>query len=133
MNQTIMKDHVRKINKSVTGVLILLALLSFGTGIYYKLPIVLVGAVVELTMTALAIVSVYKKKYETITSYIIGLALSLSVTANINDYQSYYLILIPISITALYLNMKLFLICSSLVNLALIGRMILTSQITVNA
>lgn len=133
MNQTIMTDHVRKINKSVIGVLIIIAILSLGAGIFYKQFIVLVGAVVDCAMVALASISVYKKKYGTITSYIICIAMSLSVTSCINDYQSYYLMLIPISITALYLNMKLFFICSSLINLALIGKMILLSQMSLNA
>ena len=62
MNQTIMTDHVRKINKSVIGVLIIIAILSLGAGIFYKQFIVLVGAAVDCVMVALASISVYKKK-----------------------------------------------------------------------
>lgn len=133
MDSRILKEHTRKINKILTLILVLLILLSLGTGIYYKLAILFLTAAIISGVAVFSIYSVYKKKYGTFTSYIICFGISSVIVANINDAQSMYLILLPISICTMYLNIRLFVLTSSLVNIGLIIKLLISATFNIDA
>lgn len=129
MEQKIMIEHIRKTNKTVTYILALLSLLSLFAGIYYKQPQVLATTMINVCAACLTIYSCFKKKYEIISSYIVSFAISVSILSNINNESSFYFILIPLGIAALYLNNNLFLICSVFINLVLLIKMYFVLQL----
>jgi hypothetical protein len=111
METTLIK-HIRSINKTMTYILVFLALLSIVTGSIYHVPLVFAGAAVEVVVCVLIVISNKKKKYEIQTAYIVIFGVLLSIINVINDAQSFYLVLIPISMSALYFNGTLFKITS---------------------
>ncbi|MBU3112365.1 hypothetical protein [Clostridium lacusfryxellense] len=116
MNQLIMKEHVRDVNKKMAFVMILLMLISLVSAILYKMPTMFVLSGVDVAIAILAIFSSYKRKYEISTSFIICIYISLSIIGTLTGSESIYLILLPLSISALYLNMRLFLSCIALLD-----------------
>ncbi len=128
MEQDALTGHTRKINKRIIFILVALTLLSLITGIIYKQSFVLFGAVVYAVSCGLVFFSNKKRKYEWQTSYFILVSLILSVSIVIKDKQSFYIVLIPISISALYLNSKLFYTGAVLANALLIGKMLMSGH-----
>lgn len=132
MEQKIMKEHIGRINKLITVILVVISLISLVAGIYYKAPAVFMGVFLEIPAAVMAIISVRKRKYEIIIAYMVSIVVSIITIVNINASSNYYLILLPLSITALYLIFKLYVSNLILVNLVLIVRMFIDNQNSVS-
>lgn len=133
LNQLIMKEHVRDVNKKMAFVMILLMLISLVSAILYKMPTMFVLSGVDVAIAILAIFSSYKRKYEISTSFIICIYISLSIIGTLTGSESIYLILLPLSISALYLNMRLFLSCIALLNIGVIVKLVSLSLFITNS
>lgn len=129
MEQKILKDHLRRINRTVTMILAGLTVIAITAGIIYKVPMLLISAVIYSAVAVLAMISLKKEKYEKLVSYIISFAICVSVIAVVKNADSFHYLIIPLAITALYLNTKLFLTADAFINIAIILRMAFTSQL----
>ena len=133
MEQNIILNQIRKINKSITIILVLLSVLSIVACIYFNMPILLVSTVIYIIIGGLALLSNRKKKLESVMSYLICIAISLSVASVIDDKSKFYIILIPLSMSVLYFNFRLFITTAVISNAIIIGRMLLMSKFDVGS
>ena len=129
MEQTILKDHLRKINRTVTLLLAGLTVIAITAGIIYQVPMLLISAMIYAAVAVLAMISHKQGRYEKLVSYIISFAICVSIVAVVKNVDSFHYLVIPLAITALYLNTKLFLAADAFVNIAVILRMAFTSQL----
>lgn len=127
--QGFMKEHLKKVNKVVTGIITLLFVLLVFLGIFLKTPALFATAAVIAIILAFSIFSIIKKKYEILVAYITIIIMSMSTANSTTDANSIYLILLPISISALYLNSSIFVISTVLANLAVVGKLAFIGQI----
>ncbi len=132
MEQNIILNQIRKINKSITIILVLLSVLSIAASFYFNMPVLIISTVMYLFIAGLALLSSRKKKFESALSYIICIVISLSVVSVIDDKSSFYFILIPLSMSALYFNFRLFITTATITNALIIGRMIFVSKFGVD-
>ncbi|GKU26787.1 methyl-accepting chemotaxis protein [Clostridium folliculivorans] len=130
--QGFMKEHLKKVNKVVTGIITLLFALLVFLGIFLKTPALFATAGVIAIILAFSVFSIIKKKYEILVAYITIIIMSLSTANSTSDVNSIYLILLPISISALYLNSTIFIISALLANLSVIGKLAFIGQFNVN-
>lgn len=120
MNQDIMREHSNKINKSIAIILMILTLGSAFAGFYFNMPVLFGITAIYVTIVGAIFVSYKKRKYSIGISYILCYFMSASVVFTLNKEASVFVILLPIAISVLYLNMKLFLSCVAIIDLATI-------------
>ncbi len=116
----IVQNHLRKVNKVMTGILLLFAAIVFYFTFSSKMGYLIVLATTFLLIAIFAGISVYKKVFNLLTAYIVTLATSFVILFLIYQSDSTFLIFLPISIAALYLNQKLFIICAASINIGFI-------------
>jgi methyl-accepting chemotaxis protein len=133
MDNTFMKNHYRKINKAIIAVLFLVFILAVVTGIMYHMPFILITAGVIAAIAALTVYSVRKEKFEALTSYAVSLIMGLIIVGNVTAAESIYLIILPLCISALYLDTKLYLICNILTNIALVYKLAAMHMFSLNS
>jgi methyl-accepting chemotaxis protein len=83
---------------------------------------------VFIFISALSIYSTKKNVYSVGLSYVISYSICISVFFVLSGGTSLYIILIPISISALYLNLRLFIYCSLFMNVSMIIKSIFLSD-----
>ncbi|GFP74088.1 methyl-accepting chemotaxis protein [Clostridium fungisolvens] len=127
--QEFMKDHLKKVNKVVTGIITLLSVALISLGIYLKTPALFATAGIIVVILVFSVLSIIKKKYEILVAYITIIIMSISTANSTTDANSVYLILLPISISALYLNSSIFVISTVLANLAVVGKLAFIGQL----
>jgi methyl-accepting chemotaxis protein len=120
MDNSIVKNHVRNVNKVMMGFLVFMVLATVFYVAYTKSYLLLTTGAVYLAIIAWTGFSAYKKKYEFVTSYVISLALCCAVLIAATTPETIYVILIPIGIAALYFDTKLYLICSVAANIGVL-------------
>ena len=127
MDETILQNHFRKVNKVMTGILLLLTTIVIYFGFKSNLSYLFIVAFVYLSIAGFAAVSTYQKKYEMLAAYIISLAISIVIIFIISNKDSLYLMLIPISMSSLYLYKKVFFLATAIVDIGLISKLLLSS------
>jgi methyl-accepting chemotaxis protein len=128
MEKTINENHLKKVNRVVMGIIFILTAISIFAGIQYKMPLLLGFAGLYILISAIALVSNIKNKFQTVAAFLICIAISVSTASVISDKSSIYLILIPISISALYMRMDIFLACTALANLSVVLKLVMLGQ-----
>lgn len=125
MDQSIIQSHFRKVNKAMAGILLFLSIVvlyfAMSSRLYYLFGVM----AVLCTVAVCSILSINKKKYEFAVAYVISIIMSLVVVYLAKDTNTAYLILLPISISALYLYNRLFILCAVLGNAGFIARNLL--------
>jgi methyl-accepting chemotaxis protein len=125
MDQSIIQSHFRKVNKAMAGILLFLSIVVLYFAISSRLYYLFGVMAVLCSVAVCSILSIYKKAYEHAIAYIISVIMCLVVVYLVKDINSAYLILLPISISALYLNNRLFILCAALTNAGFIARNLL--------
>lgn len=121
MDSIIVKSHMKKVNRLMLGFLVLLVLASFFYAVFSNVPQLFYAAAVYLAVIAWTGFSIYKKKYEFITSYVISLALCCAILVAVTSPTTVYVVLIPIGVSALYFDTKLYAVCSIAANIGVIA------------
>lgn len=129
----IMLNHIKKINKSMSKIFIVLAIIAIITFTIYKMPMLIAVFFIFLLIAALAIYSTKKNVYSIGLSYVISYSICISVIFVLSGGTSLYIILIPISISSLYLNQRLFIYCSLFMNVSMIIKSIYLSEMNKEA
>lgn len=131
MELEIVQNHLRKVNKVLTGMMLIFALVVFYfvfSGSYYLIII----AVAYLLVAAFACISVYKQKYSLVTAYVIILTICLASFFLIYKYGAFYMVFIPISISALYLNQKLYVLTGIILNIGMVSEILFIENINLD-
>jgi methyl-accepting chemotaxis protein len=129
MDQSIIQNHFRKVNKAMAGILLFLSIVVLYFAISSKLFYLLGVMAVLCAIAVCSIMSTYKKAYEFAVAFGISIVMCAIVIFLAKDINTAYLILLPISISSLYLYKKLFIICSVLANAGFIANILLRSGI----
>ena len=108
MNQDITLNYFRKVNKATTGILIFLTFISILIAISLKITTLYASAGVYLIIVIFSIIARYKKRFEMQLAYLISISMIVAIAGTITTPDSMYSIIIPISISALYLNKQIF-------------------------
>lgn len=132
MEQNILLNHIRKINKTVTGIIVILILFATTAGIFYNMPALFITSGIEVVLVGFAIFSIRKQKYEELLSYIICFVVSITSISAIS-IESYYLILLPLAMAALYYNYKMFLVIDIFINVVMIIKLVVLSLFNVSS
>jgi methyl-accepting chemotaxis protein len=133
MSESIMKNHVLKVNKIIAFIFILMTTLSIFSAISFQMSELFGLSAVNIMIAIAAYISSNKKRYETFISYLVCIFMCFSIVFVTTNTESLYLILLPISVATLYFNVKLFFITSSLVNAGIIIRLVSMSQLNINS
>jgi len=120
MNQDITLNYFRKVNKATTGILIFLTFISILIAISLKITTLYASAGVYLIIVIFSIIARYKKRFEMQLAYLISISMIVAIAGTITTPDSMYSIIIPISISALYLNKQIFLISSLFTDVTLV-------------
>lgn len=129
MEKIIIEKHTRKVNKAITVILAFMVFFTIFAAIHYKRPEILVVSAVYTIIIVVEIFSRYKERFEGGIPYLICTVMGMAVLNFVNDASMVYLILIPITVSALYLNIKVFSLCTFLVNLGALIKLGLAGQI----
>ncbi|MCT2534747.1 methyl-accepting chemotaxis protein [Aquibacillus koreensis] len=120
MNTEIIQNHFRKVNTTITGILVLFALVVTYFVFSSDLTYLLVPAALFLIIAIFTGISVYKRVFALTAAYVVTLAMSMVILFLVASSDSIYLILLPITIAALYLNQKLFIVSTIVTNVGFI-------------
>ncbi|PKM51229.1 MAG: hypothetical protein CVV02_07680 [Firmicutes bacterium HGW-Firmicutes-7] len=120
-----MKNHINKVNKIVIKLLFLLANVTALCGVFFKMPILYAVSMIYIVLITLVGISIYKKAFELGSGYVISFVIGIAVLSFINNTNTVYLVLIPISLAGLYLNIKLFIMVSIFMNSILVIKLLL--------
>jgi methyl-accepting chemotaxis protein len=131
--QGLIKEHLKKVSKVVTCIIGVLCAFLVLMGILQKTPTIFVTAGIIAVILVFSIFSIIKKKYEILVAYITIVIMSISTANSTSSVNSIYVILLPISISALYLNTSIFLTSAFLSNLAMIGKLAYLGQINASS
>ncbi|PYG87271.1 methyl-accepting chemotaxis protein [Ruminiclostridium sufflavum DSM 19573] len=129
MELEIIQMHLRKVNKVMTCILLLFAVIILYFTFLSKELYLIVLAVTFSLAAAFAGLSVYRKAFSLITAYVVTLSMCAAITFLILKSGSVYLIFLPISIAALYLNKKLFIVGGLFMNIGYIADLALFKTI----
>lgn len=128
MELEMVQNHLRKVNKVMTGILLLFTAIVFYFTFSSKQGYLIVLAATFLLIATFAGISVYKKVLNLVTAYIVTLATSFVILVLIYQSDSTFLIFLPISIAALYLNKKLFIVDALFMNVGFIAELLLLNN-----
>ncbi|MDP4181999.1 MAG: methyl-accepting chemotaxis protein [Bacillota bacterium] len=110
MNQTVMLNYLRRVNR-IMAVIFTLFSITVGyyaiTGKSFEYYVIVA---VFLAISVFTSISSYKKRFELLSAFIVSLIMSLVVVILISSPDLAYLLLFPVSISAMYMNRKLFII-----------------------
>lgn len=112
-------QYVRKINKTLNRAFFTLILIMI-------IPTLLIRsvfntvAIIAITVLAFLVLFLRRKNHDVIASYVIVMVIMLFIIPIVSGNYVFILALLPMSITALYLNKWLFAIVGSIINLLLI-------------
>ncbi|TCT16139.1 methyl-accepting chemotaxis protein [Natranaerovirga pectinivora] len=121
MNENFMKEYSRKVNKTIVGILGVLTIILLYFGISgERIDLTIVGGVYIAVIGFIGF-GIKKKKYEIQTAYIITMFMFISTILVIPSGEPFFL-LMPICVTGLYFNKKLFAINTLLVNIGYIAK-----------
>ncbi|MBK1810398.1 chemotaxis protein [Clostridium sp. YIM B02505] len=133
IGQGFMKEHLKKVNKVVAIIIGLLCAFLIFLGISQKTPTTFATAGVIALILAVSIFSIIKQKYEILVAYITIVIMSMTTASSTSSVNSVYLIILPISISALYLNTSIFITSALLSNLSMIGKLALIGQLNTSS
>ncbi|MDF2587735.1 MAG: methyl-accepting chemotaxis sensory transducer [Anaerocolumna sp.] len=108
MGQSIIQNHFRKVNKAMIGIftafIIFDIILAIAVGIkqgYYV-------AAIEFLLTLALFYAMKKNKYQTLLAYAVSIVMCIAIISIIPNPSSLYIMLVPLCISALYLDTKVF-------------------------
>jgi methyl-accepting chemotaxis protein len=132
MGQNIIENHFKKVNKAMIGIfsafIIFDIILAITAGInqgYYV-------AAIEFVLVFGLIYALKKNKYQTLLAYSVSIVMCIAIISIIPNATTLYLALIPLCISALYLDKKIFTISWAFATMFITLRMFLTKQIDRN-
>ncbi|WP_171903798.1 methyl-accepting chemotaxis protein [Cellulosilyticum sp. I15G10I2] len=128
MDMSLMKNYVRKVNKTIAFFLILIASILFYFGISSQLPFLFLNALVYVVVAAIVGIFYYQKKFEIFSAYLISFTMCIAFFPVVQGIGSMYLMLLPLSVAALYFDKKLFISCTIFLNTGLIIRELVINQ-----
>jgi methyl-accepting chemotaxis protein len=116
MNQIMFLEHRKKVNKIISFLMPSLSFISLLFVIILNKRQLIPCVVISLILTVFSVYSYIVKKYELVVAYVVSSMISIVTIYAITDKEGVYLILIPICISALYLDQKIFAITSIFTN-----------------
>ena len=120
MNVDIMKEHIRKVNKTMAFLLISLSVILCFFAFIGEMPILIVIALVYTGIAIFVGLSYRKRKFEILSSYVIITLISIITIFVLPDKEFMFAIIMPVAIAAMYLNKRLFTLCSLFLNIGII-------------
>lgn len=119
MEQAFLKNHIKKVNKSMIGIFFIFIIFNLVLAITAGITQGYIMSLVELVLIIFLVASIKLNKYEYILSFVVTFVMGLIVVTLISDANTMYLILLPISLSALYLDKKIFLASSIYINISI--------------
>lgn len=127
MDKIIMRDYTRKVNKGMTFLIAFLLLSSIVLAVLRQMPALFAAAAADAAVMALLIYSWRKNKFEVLSSYVVCVMMSAMILLLVAGADNLFIMLLPVSLGALYLNRRLYLTVVGLLDVGFVLRHILQS------
>lgn len=119
MDSNISKNYLRKVNKVLASLITSFIFIVFYYIYAFKNPYLIIIAVAYLLVAAFAFYSVYKQKNDLLVGYVITFTLCTIALLLFYVYDSHVMVFIPVTVSALYLNRKLYIINAVVFNIGM--------------
>ena len=128
MEQNIIRKHIKKVNKTLVPLFIVFIIFDLVMAITQGITQGFILAGVEMVLIASILLFSRYDKYDYFLAYAVSIITGIAVLFVIPSSESLYLVLLPISISALYLDKKIFIINAAFINIAVIAKHLIANQ-----
>lgn len=132
MNNSILKNHIYKVNKIMSFFLIFLAVISVIYCFVVNMPILLLSSAIFIFISIFILFAYRKQKFETLSSYILCISLILTFVLPFPNKEYLFVSVIPIIVAAMYFNQKLFIISTFILNISIIAKELAMGKLDTN-
>lgn len=127
MEHNIIRKHIKKVNKTMVLLFIVFIIFDLVMAVTQGLKEGYILAGVEMVLIAGILLFSRYDKYDYSVAYVVSIITGIAILLIIPSPETLYLVLLPISISALYLDKKIF-----LTNAVFLNAMVIAKQLIIN-